>query len=245
MHPGGAGTPPAGGGSGAPRLGPARPGQGRGPPRLMPGALPVEMGTPSPNAAPAPDRRPRRIHPSLAPAQPCRIDRPDPGVPLNTGCPYGAGSPWHSREPPGQTAEDHRARPGPPPAHRGGVKQTLQYPAPLPQPLPSPASPTQPPAAQQAQAPHNPRAGSHPGCPQPACPQAPTCASCPAPTQAPPTAASPVLWSSLGATLILLPSPWPPRSGPCTRVCMCLYTCAHCTYLQGCGGTGVRCRKCP
>lgn len=131
MHPGGAGTPPAGGGSGAPRPGPARPGRGRGPPRLVSGARPVGMGTPPrPRSRSRPQDRMVPPRHSLAGASVAPI----------RGCPYGGGSPWHSRVPPGQTAEDHQAQTGPPPAHRGDVKQTPQCPAPVP-PAPPPRIP--------------------------------------------------------------------------------------------------------
>lgn len=115
MHPGGAGTPPAGGGSGAPRPGTARPGQGDRDPR---GRCPVPAWLgwrdPPPQPLPGPQRR------LVPPAQPCRGGRPNSGVPLNTGCPRGGGSPWHHRVPPGQTAEDHQAQLDP--VHRGDAR---------------------------------------------------------------------------------------------------------------------------
>lgn len=118
MHPGGAGTPPAGGGSGAPRPGPARPGQGRGTPGAGARGAPARDGDPT-----APPPQPQSA--VLPSAQPFRGGRLCSGVPPSTGCLCGEGNPCHSRVPPGQTAEDHRTPLGPPLACRGDAKQTL------------------------------------------------------------------------------------------------------------------------
>lgn len=139
MHPGGAGTPPGGGRlrSAAARQGTARPGRGQGPPPPVPTRLGLGGGGNS-SPCPIPSAGRSRSPPLRPPPQPCLGGRPDSRVPLNTGCPCRAGSPWRSRVPPRQTAKDHQAQPGPPPAHRGDAKGTPQRPTLVPQPTLAP-----------------------------------------------------------------------------------------------------------
>lgn len=101
------------------RRGPARPGQDRdgGPPGPVPGDRPLGMGTLHTAPAPAPEQ-------GVPPALPFPVSHLGSGVPPTTGCPYGEGNPCHGRVPPGQTAEDHQTRLGPPPACRGDAEQT-------------------------------------------------------------------------------------------------------------------------
>lgn len=210
MHPGGAGTPPAGGGSGAPRPGPARTGQTRGTPTAGARCPPAWHGDPT---APPPGPRTRWS----PPAQLFRGDRLDSGVPPTTGCPHGEGNPCHSRVPPGQREEDHQTQLGPPPACRGDAKQT---PNTL---LESPSTP-QP----RKLNPQNSRPAPTLGLPQPL-----ICVSFPTPIQAPSITVSPLSAGiSLGATPVL---PQPPASPLGPHVCVSLYTSSHSISFRNAG----------
>lgn len=233
MHPGGAGTPPAGGGSGAPRPGPARPGRGRGPPRLVSGARPVGMGTPP---RPRSRSRPqdRMVPPGTALPEP-RSPRFG-GAPMEGGALGTAGYP-RVRQP--RTTRHRRALP----RHTEVMSnRPPNVPLRFPQ-LPPRESPTQLRASCSpagSNPPKNPWATSHPWSPQPGCPQPPTCAPCPAPIQAPPPTAPPSvrvpLWSHTGP----VPAPTGPLGAPRVDMHVPLYACAHCMYLEDCEGhTGV------
>lgn len=130
------GPPPAGGGSGAPRPGKARHGRDgdrdREPRRRCPPGWDCAGGISSP--CPVPSAGWSLSPPLRPPPQPCLCLR----VLLNTGSPCGAGSPWRSQVPPRQTAKDHQAQPGPPPAHGGDAKGTPQCPTLVPQPILAP-----------------------------------------------------------------------------------------------------------